>query len=135
LQTEIRYVGTDDAARGVPDYRGWCQVYANRFWTFIAEPKERFKLKTFFENARNYTIAVALITAGLILYTPAHGLLRRALVNARGWLRLDGVGLVHVNGENPRSRDRALVIQNKYQSHSGLDKVDLYHTFVVYGAL
>lgn len=50
-------------------------VYANRFWAFISDPKEELRLKLFLENARAYPVAVLLLTTGLVLKdsTPLSG--------------------------------------------------------------
>lgn len=44
--------------------------YRNRFWRFISNPDDEVSLKLFFDNFRNYTIAAALIFAGLVLNQP-----------------------------------------------------------------
>ena len=48
---------------------------------------------------------------------------------------MNGIGLVHVNADNPRSRDGAMVIQEKNQPHSAPDMAHFQITIFIYGAL
>lgn len=41
--------------------------FRNRFWSFISDPDEPLSLKLFFDNFRNYSIAVVVLGSGIIL--------------------------------------------------------------------
>lgn len=58
-------------------------------------------------------------------------ILQDALMNARGRLALNGIGLVDVDADHAGRRDRVATLQEKRQMHSGLDKAHLYHAFLV----
>ena len=61
--------------------------------------------------------------------------LKDALVNARRRLGRNGPGLVHVHMKHPRSRDRAVIVQQKHQAHSTPDKAQLQRAFLVHRAV
>ncbi len=45
--------------------------YDTPFWSFILDPVEIVRLKTLFDNARNYTILVVLLGGGIVILREA----------------------------------------------------------------
>jgi hypothetical protein len=43
------------------------EAYNTSFWGFVLDPNERIRLKTLFENARNYTILVVILGSGIVI--------------------------------------------------------------------
>ena len=68
--------------------------YGNAFWNFISAVKDEPSLKAYFDNARNYTIAVGVGTGGVLVWEQATGVFA---FGAAGFLIFVGVLLGLLN--------------------------------------